>query len=697
MRTLYPSFSNLPLCIVALLVCLILSFPVHAQVGSGNFIIANQTDLDNFTDGGTKYTSITGNLTIEPDGSGPFTDFSNLDELSAISGVLTIENYSSNQTNPDPLSEFDVLNSVEELVIVDNSGIESITSTSLTEIMLGNLEIINNDDLGLNAGTLTLDNLISIAGDLVLRRNENISDVSFGSLTTITGDLDLTLNDGIVSLDGFATISQLDGSVILVNNGSLSNVRQLGNTSGARLDIQNLEVISNGSLVSLGGTGSDAFRLRVQNDLIIRSNAQLTTVSDNIEVGIAGGDVNLGLIRISGNPNLTSIQPIFDKGHSIVVTTYDLNNNAALQGSFGGQAIQVTNEIEIQDNPLITDLPRFAAATRPTTTLAGDLQIARNPRLTTTVTSTDGTAGFGLTRLTSVGGGVLVQDNDDLVNLGMFRSLTNAGSITISNNGSVTNLDDFQAASLVINAFFSIINNASLANCCEPFCQTTVNGAQMDGFNNAVTINGNTGECADKQTAVNTCADEPDKGCLAAAPVEWLAFTGSLGTGSIDLEFSTATESDNDYFQIERSVAGGAFEAIGQIDGAGDSQAAQYYSFSDHDYSSGLNYYRIRQVDFDGTEAFSDVIVVDAGGSKLALTMFPNPASGSNVTLQLGSDWNAEKVTAQIYSVSGQFVREVRATGNSRLFLPTADLQAGMYAVRVSDGGRTVTTRLTVR
>ncbi|WP_420460452.1 T9SS type A sorting domain-containing protein [Neolewinella sp.] len=298
--------------------------------------------------------------------------------------------------------------------------------------------------------------------------------------------------------------------------------------------------------------------------------------------------------------------------------------------------------------------------------------------------------------LRTVAGDIRVENNPQLTNLEGFRRLTQGQSLILNSIGLVSDLSGIRSLDTLAN-FLTITNNPNLSDCCEIACELIVNGQQVDGTNNAVTINNNTGGCEDKPTFVSNCQDQPGKGCLAAAPVEWLAFTGALGSGSIDLVFSTATESDNDYFQIERSVAGGAFVAIGQIDGAGDSQTALSYSFNDYDYSSGLNYYRIRQVDFDGTEAFSDVIVVDAGGSKIALTLFPNPANGSNVTLQLGRDWNADRVTAQIYSVAGQFVREIRATGNSRLFLPTADLQAGMYAVRVSDGNRTVTTRLTIR
>ena len=698
MRKLYPSRLHHLHRFLPVLFGLVLSVSVTAQITlagpvfDGDYTVENQTDLDNFTDGGTLYSSITGDLSIIPDGSGSFTDFTNFSELQSVDGTLLFEDYDIDQTNNNPLAEFDTLTSVGALIFDGNLGIESITSSTL-QTVLGDVLIEATPNLGIALGVLALDAVTEIVGDLVIFRNEEILDASFQNLTTIGGDLDIDSNGNLVSLDGFPEVSSISGDVILANNPSLSNVSTLGNTEGARLDVQNLEVINNDDLTSLGGTGSNAFRIRAQNAIIIRDNESLTSISTNVEAGISGVDISLSQIRIEDNPVLTDINQIFDKGHAIIVGQYRLNNNPQIVTSVGTQAISVTGSIFIQDNTSLTRLPKFSTGAAPTTDLTGDLIIARNPRLISTVGPQD----RGLVSLRTVGLSLIIDANDDLIDLGMFRSLTQAGSVTISNNSSITNLNDFTSDTLNIDATLSIISNASLGDCCEPTCKTTVNGQQFDGTNDAVTVSSNTGDCADKQAVASSCASDPGKGCLAAAPVEWLAFTGSLGTGSIDLDFSTATESDNDYFQIERSVAGGAFEAIGQIDGAGDSQVALDYAFSDHDYSAGLNYYRIRQIDFDGTEAFSDVIVVDAGGSKLALTLFPNPANGSDVTLQLGRDWNADKVTAQIYSVSGQFVREVRATGNSQLFLPTADLQAGMYAVRVSDGGRTVTTRLTVR
>ena len=540
------------------------------------------------------------------------------------------------------------------------------------------------------SGVANFTSLTTVGGTFLIRNNVRLNGISPPLLTTIGGNFRIVDNDALTSLDAFDEVATFSGGFFIEGNGTLSNIDGFANTSNVRFFVPALVIRDNPLLETVGGTpGPNVIRLSVTDSIVIVNNSILDQVSTEINPGVNGGDVTLSTVRVENNPNLGSIGRIFDRSWNISIGTYIVNNNFNLT-ALGGQPANVTESITITNNAFLTTGANFAL----TTSLAGDLTITDNQRLTTfirlggTTSVNDG--------LRIVAGDININTNPQLGNLEGLRRLTNAASLTLNGIGLVSDLSGLRDLT-VLDDFFTITNNANLSDCCEPFCEVTVNGAQMDGFNSAVTITGNTGECADKQTAVNACAGDPGKGCLAAAPVEWLAFTGSLGTGSIDLEFSTASESDNDYFQVERSVAGGAFEAIGQIDGAGDSQAALYYSFSDYDYSSGLNYYRIRQIDFDGTEAFSDVIVVDAGGSKFALTMFPNPANGSDVTLQLGRDWNADKVTARIYSVSGQFVREVRATGNSRLFLPTADLQAGMYAVRVSDGSRTVTTRLTVR
>jgi hypothetical protein len=111
----------------------------------------------------------------------------------------------------------------------------------------------------------------------------------------------------------------------------------------------------------------------------------------------------------------------------------------------------------------------------------------------------------------------------------------------------------------------------------------------------------------------------------APLPVELLNFSAQPNDeGNIDLYWETASETNNDYFAIQRSEDGINFLQIGQVPGVGTSQTLNKYMYTDGDPLSGRSYYRLRQVDFDGMYEFSDIVRVDLE-ARLRLTAFPNP------------------------------------------------------------------------
>src|SRR5690606_26093002 len=84
-------------------------------------------------------------------------------------------------------------------------------------------------------------------------------------------------------------------------------------------------------------------------------------------------------------------------------------------------------------------------------------------------------------------------------------------------------------------------------------------------------------------------------------PVELISFTGKFVANGTLLEWATATEKDNNYFEIERSQDGKEFKAIGRVGGNNNSTSINRYNFTDKDQLPGLVYYRLKQVDNDGT------------------------------------------------------------------------------------------------
>ncbi|MCC2545568.1 DUF1939 domain-containing protein [Hymenobacter sp. BT175] len=167
-------------------------------------------------------------------------------------------------------------------------------------------------------------------------------------------------------------------------------------------------------------------------------------------------------------------------------------------------------------------------------------------------------------------------------------------------------------------------------------------------------------------------------------PVTLTDFRAERRGTAVQLRWSTAQEKDNAHFDVEKSVDGRTFRRIGQVKGLGTTSQAQSYQLTDSD-AAHTAYYRLRQVDTDGTFSYSLVRAVPFSGQAAgSLTLAPNPAARS--TTLSGAEPGAP---VQVLDAVGRPV--LRATagadGTARLVLPAA-LPAGVYLVR--SGARTV-------
>ncbi|WNJ16454.1 S8 family serine peptidase [Pontibacter sp. G13] len=108
-------------------------------------------------------------------------------------------------------------------------------------------------------------------------------------------------------------------------------------------------------------------------------------------------------------------------------------------------------------------------------------------------------------------------------------------------------------------------------------------------------------------------------------PVEWLAIAGESEAGAVKLEWKVGRELNNDRYEIQ-SWKNGAFETIGTVDGVGTTPLPQTYEFNDTDPIVGLNTYRVKQIDLDGSVDYSETLEVRYSASVIS-QIFPNPAS----------------------------------------------------------------------
>ena len=114
-------------------------------------------------------------------------------------------------------------------------------------------------------------------------------------------------------------------------------------------------------------------------------------------------------------------------------------------------------------------------------------------------------------------------------------------------------------------------------------------------------------------------------------PIKLVSFSALDAGNVVNLAWSTATEKNNNYFTIERSTDGVDFEALMQVKGAGNSSRLLQYKQTDADPYEGISYYRLKQTDFDGSSAYSDIVAVNRIDNNIHddIVIFPNPNTGS--------------------------------------------------------------------
>lgn len=152
-------------------------------------------------------------------------------------------------------------------------------------------------------------------------------------------------------------------------------------------------------------------------------------------------------------------------------------------------------------------------------------------------------------------------------------------------------------------------------------------------------------------------------------PVELISFVASVINGNVTLKWETATETNNSGFSIQKSKDNVKFTDVTFIKGKGTTTNQTSYSYTDKTALFGQYYYRLKQIDFDGSFQYSKSIEVDLGTPKsFSLEQnYPNPFNPST-TIRFALPISA-KVTIKLYNALGQEVTNVLS----------ADLTAGIH------------------
>lgn len=173
-------------------------------------------------------------------------------------------------------------------------------------------------------------------------------------------------------------------------------------------------------------------------------------------------------------------------------------------------------------------------------------------------------------------------------------------------------------------------------------------------------------------------------------PVELASFTATADLGVVELNWITASETNNRGFEIQRSN-GNAFETIGFVEGHGSTTEMNAYSYTDRTVETGSYSYRLKQVDFNGTFEYSNVIEVEVTAPvEFALDQnYPNPFNPSTkITFRLAVD---SKVSLKIFDILGQEVASLvngnLVAGAHSVDFNASSLNSGVYLYRIEATG----------
>jgi hypothetical protein len=182
-------------------------------------------------------------------------------------------------------------------------------------------------------------------------------------------------------------------------------------------------------------------------------------------------------------------------------------------------------------------------------------------------------------------------------------------------------------------------------------------------------------------------------------PVELTNFMAEPSDPVVLLSWTTATETNNDLFTVERSKDAMSFEFVGTKSGAGTSSTAHSYSLVDESPYHGLSYYRLKQTDFNGSYTYSTIVAVNMENGPFEIIVFPNPSNGEfNISVKSESS----EVLVVLYDAMGKeiFTKVLLSgvSGDSVFAVdPAAKLAPGIYIISASADNKLISKKLIIR
>ncbi len=526
-----------------------------------------------------------------------------------------------------------------------NSGSQSITlnGTAAVQEITGSASSITLNDLIINKSASTDFELTtaisSIAGDLTLTSGDFISEATTGP-TTLTVGRDFTLESGATFNQSGTTITTLNlGGNYTDNGGGITLPANIFFNGGSSQMINTALSVTN-------FTKSGGGDLTLNNDLTIAGT--LTLTSGDI---ISTTTNLLTLTAAASNPTGSDGSHVQGAMAHTLASTAQTTKTFPLGDGTSYRPIEfVLNQTNATSRTYTAEIMSGAPTSR--TDPAGINHVSGIRYYDVTQSPADG--------LDDPSGGV---DNTVAITYGADDQVLNTANLRLVKDDGGGNW---------VNLMGNVVGTASAG--------TITSTVEFTSF-------------SDFALASSTLE--------SSLPVELMDFHGKAKNNKVHLGWTTGTELNNNYFEILRSLDGETFVVVGRVSGVGTSSNPHDYQFVDHFPAPGANFYRLKQVDFDGTEESLAVIKVDNNlvMSGVEMTIYPNPTRADQLYVSIFSGDDHTPIFMEIVDLGGKvFHREEINPSFSilRKVNVKSRMKPGVYFINLKQGDSTSQQKLII-
>lgn len=476
-----------------------------------------------------------------------------------------------------------------------------------------------------------------------------------------------SLSDPITDLSGLNGITHIDGFLLIANNASFSTISGFNalDSVGSQIIIRENQILS-----EITGFSN----LRIANNLLtINRCPELSSISGFQNLEYVGSTLELWQTGIEQIENFISLREVSG-------SLFIYNNDSLSTVSQFDSLKTVQGAISIFNNSVVELINGFGHID----TIGGNLNIYSMASLGTlsvfdSLRHIGGSCFIGImsdlvliddwSSLSTLGGLLNIIDLESINSLGFISTLTSiTGLLSIrecDNLMSLSGLDNIDHTGITELRIKDnpLLSTCALQNICD-YIESA--GASTDISNNA-------SGCSDEAEVQNECD--------TALPVELLSFTAHLKNKEVILSWETAFELNNEGFIIERSVDTRNWQEIEFMPGKGTSSEHSVYTYMDKAPHQGINYYRLKQIDYDGAIDHSFIVSItnDGSVSKPALSLYPNPAKD---ILHVEIPTLQPNVTVYIYNIWGEQVKTINYS-EEQITINLSTLNPGTYLVSV--------------